>query len=61
MVLRPNSGDIMKKQVKKLVLSKETISLITASVVGGAITDLCNTFRCPPTNPDFCQSNKYPC
>jgi hypothetical protein len=51
----------MKKQVKKLVLSKETVSLITASVVGGAITDLCNTFRCPPTDPNFCQSGKYPC
>jgi len=50
-----------KKKVKKLVLSKETVSLITAPVVGGAITDLCNTFRCPPTNPDLCQSNKYPC
>jgi hypothetical protein len=51
-----------KKTAKKLVLSKETVSLITASVVGGAITDLCNTFRCPPTNPDFCQTNqKYAC
>ena len=51
----------MKKQVKKLVLSKETLSLMTGSVVGGAITDLCNTFRCPPTDPNICQSGKYPC
>lgn len=48
----------MKKQMKKLTLSKETIALVNATVVGGAITDLCNTFRCP-TN--LCQSGKYPC
>lgn len=51
----------MKKQMKKLVLSKETIALVNPKVVGGAITDLCNTFRCPPTDPFFCQSGKYPC
>lgn len=51
----------MKKQIKKLVLSKETVSLMTAYVVGGAITDLCNSFRCPPTDPNICQSGKYPC
>jgi hypothetical protein len=55
-------GDSMKKQMKKLALSKETISLISASVVGGAITDLCNSFRCPPTDPYLCQTNqKYAC
>lgn len=49
-----------KKTVKKLVLSKETVSLMSEQVVGGAITDLCNTLRCP-TNPNICQSGKYPC
>jgi hypothetical protein len=44
---------------KKLVLAKETLSLINAPV-GGAITDLCNTFRCP-TDPNWCQSGAYPC
>jgi hypothetical protein len=49
-----------KKTVKKLVLSKETVSLITATVVGGALTDLCGTFRCP-TDPNICQSGQWPC
>jgi hypothetical protein len=49
-----------KRQVKKLVLSKETIALVNATVVGGAITDRCNTFPCP-TDPNICQSGKYPC
>ncbi|MEA2693880.1 MAG: hypothetical protein QOJ16_3267 [Acidobacteriota bacterium] len=50
-----------KKAVKKLVLSKETVALTSATVVGGAITDNCNTFRCPPTDPVICQSGRYPC
>ena len=49
-----------KKKVKKLELAKETVALITETVVGGAPTDLCNTFRCP-TDPNICQSGKYPC
>ena len=52
-----------KRVVKKLELSKETVSLMTASVVGGAITNLCaptNPIQCP-TNPAVCQSGKYPC
>jgi hypothetical protein len=51
----------MKKQVKKLVLAKETLSLIAAPVVGGAITGFCaGTLRCP-TAPDYCQSGAHPC
>ncbi len=49
----------MKKQTKKLKLAKETISLITASVVGGAPTDRCNTFWCPTYD---CSTNQqYAC
>ena len=49
-----------KKQLKKLVLSKETIALVNAMVVGGAITDRCNMIPYP-TDPNICQSGKYPC
>ena len=51
----------MKKKMKKLALAKDTVSLITAPVVGGALTTLCvQTLRCP-TNPNICQSGEYPC
>jgi hypothetical protein len=51
----------MKKKLKKLALAKETVSLITAPVVGGVITALCTpTWTCP-TDPNICQSGKYPC
>ena len=51
----------MKKKIKKkLELSKETLSLISLSVAGGA-TALCGTIQCP-TSPNLCpQSGKYPC
>jgi hypothetical protein len=54
----------MKKKAKKLVLAKETLSLITTSVVGGVLTDGCVTHRpdqCP-TDPNWwCQTNPYGC
>jgi hypothetical protein len=50
----------MKKQMKKLVLAKETVALITLSqVAGGGPTALCTpSWNCPTF---ACQSGKYPC
>lgn len=51
-----------KKTAKKLVLSKETLSLINPTVVGGAITDLCQTWTCPSDPNYICQTNqRYAC
>jgi hypothetical protein len=52
----------MKKSMKKkLVLSKETMGSLLAQASGGVITALCTpTWNCP-TDPNICQSGKYPC
>lgn len=65
---RHSWGDTMKKQTKKLVLSKETVrALVTGPHVAGGFTavgvcasQFCTvgcTFECTPD----CQSGKYPC
>jgi hypothetical protein len=61
----------MKKQIKKLVLAKETLRNLEESgslknVAGGTIRDTgcCNTIPCTdgcPTGPIACQSGQYPC
>lgn len=53
----------MKKKVKKLRLSKETIAALLSQTEGGA-TALCATVPCTsgcPTGPIACQSNPGTC